>query len=42
MFVMANCFLASHVSPAELKAAVKEIAFYGDWIEKEMTGADNF
>ena len=42
MFVMANTFLGSHVTPDEIKASVKEIAFYGDWIEKRMTGGDVF
>lgn len=39
-FVLLNCFLAEEVTPKELKASVKEIAFYGDWIEAKLTGGD--
>ncbi len=42
MLWLVNNFLASHVTPQEIKMAVKEIAYYGDWIEKKMTGADEF
>ena len=41
-FVLMNCFLAGEVSPREIKASVKEIAFYGDWIEQRLTGKDDF
>ena len=30
------------VTPQEVKAAVKEIAFYGDWLEKKLTKLDEF
>lgn len=40
MYWLVNHFLADQVTPAEMKAAVKEIAFYGDWIEQKMTGQD--
>jgi len=41
-FVLMNCFMASEVTPAELKASVKEIAFYGDWMEQKLGGMDDF
>ncbi len=41
-FVIMNCFLAKEVSPAEVKASVKEIAFYGDWLEHKLSGMDDF
>lgn len=37
---LVNHFLADEVTPSEIKAAVKEVAFYGDWIEQKMTGQD--
>jgi len=39
-FVLTRCFLAEAARPEQVKAAVKEIAFYGDWIEKKLTGLD--
>ena len=42
MFVVTRTFLDGEASPRELKAAVKEIAFYGDYIEKRLTGLDDF
>lgn len=39
-FVLINCFLADEVTPNELKASVKEIAFYGDWMEAKLTSED--
>ena len=42
MFVMVNSFLADAVTPMELKASVKEVAFYGDWMESKLTGGDEF
>jgi hypothetical protein len=40
MLLLINHFLADEVTPSEIKSAVKEIAFYGDWIEQKMTGQD--
>lgn len=40
MYWLVNHFLADEATPAAIKAAVKEIAFYGDWIEQKMTGQD--
>lgn len=31
-----------HANPEAVKAAVKEIAFYGDWIEQKLRGGDTF
>lgn len=42
MFVMVNCFLASEVSPEEIKSSVKEIAYYGDWVEGKLGDEDIF
>ena len=39
-FVLTRCFLAEAATPAQVKAAVKEIAFYGDWMEKRLSGLD--
>jgi hypothetical protein len=41
-FVLVNSFITGEVTPREFKGAVKEIAFYGDWIEKKLTGLDEF
>ncbi len=41
-FVLINCFLASELTPAELKDAVKRIAFYGDWVETKLSDLDEF
>lgn len=30
------------VTPEEVKASVKEIAFYGDWLESKLSGSDEF
>lgn len=40
--VLLNCFFASEVTVHEMRAAVKELSYYGDWIENKMTGLDNF
>ena len=40
--VLARTFLASEATPAQVKAAVKEIAYYGDWLELKLTGLDDF
>lgn len=39
-FVLTRCFLADAAGPAQVKAAVKEMAFYGDWMEKKLSGLD--
>ncbi|NUM54835.1 MAG: hypothetical protein HUU46_14410 [Candidatus Hydrogenedentes bacterium] len=41
-FVLTMCFLASEVTKSEIKAAVKEAAYYGDWIEQKVSGQDDF
>ncbi|MCC6142552.1 MAG: hypothetical protein IT368_01975 [Candidatus Hydrogenedentes bacterium] len=40
--VLMNNFILSETTPTEIKAAVKEIAFYGDWLEEKVTGMDDF
>jgi len=40
--VLTNCYLAHVAMPAEVKASVKELAHYGDWIESKLTGLDDF
>jgi hypothetical protein len=40
--VLLNNFILSETTPTEIKAAVKEIAFYGDWLEEKVTGMDDF
>lgn len=42
MLVMVNCFLADEVTPEAFKSSVKEVAFYADWLEEKLTGADRF
>lgn len=39
---MVSAFLANAVTPEEFKACVKEIAFYGDWAEEQLTKSDQF
>lgn len=39
-FVLVNCIPAGEATPELVKAVVKEIAFYGDWIEHKLTGKD--
>lgn len=41
-FVLSMCFLRNEVTKAEIKAAVKEAAYYGDWIEHKVGGMDEF
>ncbi len=41
-FILTTSFLADHVTRQELKSAVKETAYYGDWIEGKLTGQDEF
>lgn len=38
--VVVNSFLDGHITPGEMKACVKEIAYYGDWMENKLTGLD--
>lgn len=42
MFIMVNSFLADAVTPLEMKVSVKEVAYYGDWIESKLSGEDEF
>lgn len=37
--VIRACFLPNEVTPATVKVAVKELAYYGDWIEQKLGGA---
>lgn len=39
---MVNTFLADAVTPAEFKACIKEMAFYADWLEEQLTKSDVF
>lgn len=41
-FVLTMCFLAGEVTKSEIKAAVKEAAYYGDWIEQKVSEQDEF
>lgn len=41
-FVLINCFMASETTPVEINDAVKQVAFYGDWVEQKLTGLDDF
>ncbi len=36
-----NSFLEGEITPQEMKAAVKEVAFYADWLEQKLSGKDN-
>ena len=40
--VLLNNFLLSETTPIEIRDAVKEIAFYGDWLEQKLSGLDDF
>jgi hypothetical protein len=40
--VIVKNFDPARVTGEMVKDAVKEIAFYGDWMEKKLTGEDNF
>lgn len=40
--VLTNCFLARTAAPSLIKASVKELAHYGDWIESKLGGLDDF
>ena len=39
-FVLVNNHLTESISFDELKLTVKEVAFYGDWVERKITGGD--
>ena len=39
-FVLVQCVPAAEARPEVVKSIVKEVAFYGDWIEKKLTGGD--
>lgn len=39
-FVLVNNLLEESVSFEELKLTVKEVAFYGDWVEEKLSGKD--
>ncbi|MCC6488947.1 MAG: hypothetical protein IT364_15720 [Candidatus Hydrogenedentes bacterium] len=41
-FLVIRTFLADHVTRQEMKATVKECAYYGDWMENKLTGKDAF
>jgi len=40
--VIVKNFNPDYVTPAMVKDAVKEIAFYGDWLEKKLSGEDKY
>lgn len=40
MMALMNCYIASELTARELKASVKEVAYYGDWVENKLTGLD--
>jgi hypothetical protein len=40
MLVLVNCFLADEITYNALKVSVKEVAYYGDWVEEKLTGED--
>jgi hypothetical protein len=40
--VLMNCYLLEECSPREIALGLREIAFYGDWIEKKLTGLDEY
>ncbi len=42
VLVLTNSFLSGVVTPEELKACVKEVAFYGDFIEQKIGKEDVF
>jgi len=41
-FVLTTSFIAEHVTRWEMKAAIKETAYYGDWMENKLSGLDEF
>ena len=42
MFVMTRTYPRGHVAPADIRAAVTEIARRGDWVEQQLTTTDVF
>ncbi|PCJ53530.1 MAG: hypothetical protein COA73_15160 [Candidatus Hydrogenedentota bacterium] len=40
MLVLVNCFLAQEITYNALKVSVKEVAYYGDWVESKLTDED--
>jgi serine/threonine-protein kinase len=42
MFVMTRTYARGHVTPADIRAAVQEIARRGDWVEQQLTATDVF
>lgn len=40
--ILVSNYLLSETSPVEVRATVREIAFYGDWLEKKAGGGDVF
>jgi hypothetical protein len=41
-YVLTSCFPAAEATPQIIKIAVKEIAYYGDWVEQRLTkGGDD-
>jgi serine/threonine-protein kinase len=42
MFVMSRAYPGANASPAEVRAAVQEIARRSDWVEQQLTRADVF
>lgn len=39
--VIRSCYLPGEVTPTEIKASVKELAYYGDWIERKLAGTED-
>jgi hypothetical protein len=42
MLLLIDNFRWENITPGEVKAAVKEIAYYGDWLEKKISRLDEF
>jgi serine/threonine-protein kinase len=42
MFVMSRTYSRGHVTPADIRAAVVEIARRGDWVEQQLTSTDMY
>lgn len=42
MFVMTRTYPRGHVTPADIRSAVVEIARRGDWVEQQLTTTDVF
>lgn len=39
---LVRCFSPKDATPDRVRAALKEIAYYGDWLERKLTGSDEF